>query len=68
MRCERCGGTGQVEAIICRCNHLFHMRAPDGGSTVLTISALVTCPDCGGCGIVHCCEGEWAQLEAPRNA
>lgn len=27
--------------------------------------ARLPCPDCGGCGLAHCCEGERAQPPAP---
>lgn len=42
MICERCHGEGMVGS------------DPSGERT----GKLVPCPDCGGCGVAHCCEGE----------
>jgi DnaJ-class molecular chaperone len=59
MRCEECDGTGKVEAIIRLGSRLFRVRAPGRGQT-----ALVVCPECGGSGIAHCCEGIRVQPKA----
>jgi hypothetical protein len=29
---------------------------------------MITCPECGGCGIVHCCEGMQEQPEPEDRA
>lgn len=44
MTCETCGGTGCVLPMTA--THLILSYYP--------------CPDCGGCGITHCCEGDQA--------
>ena len=41
MICETCHGKGAIE------------ERPAPGQPAL----LVPCPDCGGCGIGHCCDG-----------
>jgi Excinuclease ATPase subunit len=53
MRCERCHGAGKI-APIERIGNEFMQ----GG--------WVPCPDCGGCGIRHCCDGECIDLAARR--
>ena len=49
MICERCHGTGK------RVHRSVGLRC-----RVKTVS-LEPCPDCGGCGFTHCCEGDQAQ-------
>jgi len=44
MRCENCQGTGKVR----------EWWSLMGGE----LWADVPCPECGGSGIAHCCEGE----------
>lgn len=50
MRCEKCHGTGRIK-VTSGCSA--------AGVIVMTT---IPCPECGGCGIAHCCEGErhWA--------
>lgn len=43
MRCGNCHGTGQVAG------------TADERSAVAAIH--LPCPECGGCGIAHCCDG-----------
>ena len=50
MRCETCEGVGEV--LIDRdCNIVQRV-----GDAVM----MIPCPDCGGCGISYCCDGERA--------
>lgn len=46
MICQRCDGTGLIER-----DRLY---------ALLVLRKFETCPDCGGYGIIHCCEGEIA--------
>jgi hypothetical protein len=48
MRCERCNGTGIASS----------PHDPTAG-----IWSNYPCPDCGGCGFSHCCEGGRPALE-----
>ena len=31
-------------------------------------ASMIVCPECGGCGKVHCCEGERTQPETTDNS
>jgi hypothetical protein len=58
MRCESCHGTGQLAA---------------AGDDVLSCAAAgpplaLPCPECGGCGIAHCCDGITACNDLPEQA
>jgi hypothetical protein len=48
MRCETCQGEGSVS--IGRDGKIGPWWLPDA-------EKVVPCPDCGGCGIAHCCDG-----------
>lgn len=50
MKCETCKGRGL------RFQSFPETVIIDG--QVVSLPVLVPCPDCGGCGLVHCCEGE----------
>ena len=52
MRCERCGGFGRVLASLYP-------------GAVRSSPYWAYCPECGGYGVVHCCEGEQAQPDHP---
>lgn len=57
MRCEPCGGSGEVEAVI---------RDTKWGR----ITGLYPCQQCGGTGILSCCEGSerHGQLDTKKEA
>jgi hypothetical protein len=65
MRCETCHGRGMVptgDTI---------STPPEGirsGNSMIRGSApiLGPCPDCGGCGLAHCCDGLTAANETPE--
>lgn len=48
MRCETCQGSGKIEGAV---------RPGDQAPTNSLATASLPCPDCGGSGIAHCCEG-----------
>jgi len=45
MRCETCKGTGKTEHRSCFIAGLAYTHS------------MLPCPDCGGTGFAHCCEG-----------
>lgn len=47
MRCETCQGTGRVP------RHPPELRAYGGA----WLTEEKPCPECGGCGVSHCCDG-----------
>lgn len=49
MRCKECSGTGRVTVV----------------TTTHLLLSWQQCPDCGGCGITHCCEGDQSQTRPP---
>lgn len=54
MRCERCHGDGLARESVTL------IREPILGSTTVfteNMNYLIPCPDCGGSGISHCCDG-----------
>lgn len=56
MRCEKCQGSGTIEVAIPvpKFQSTFDNPAP------LTFECRVEkrpCPECGGCGVAHCCDG-----------
>ena len=48
MRCDTCQGSGKIEDVV---------RHTDQAPTNSLAPAPLPCPDCGGSGIAHCCEG-----------
>jgi DnaJ-class molecular chaperone len=52
MRCERCQGLGNLP---------INFTFGDYHATTL-----MPCPDCGGCGVAHCCDGLTAANETPE--
>lgn len=61
MRCERCHGFGRIAipkgAI---------RRTPEGGAAFFKHGGSEPCPDCGGSGVAHCCDGICEQPEKER--
>ena len=57
MRCETCQGRGWVRDQIPMFTEYPNaaIRHPK-----------VPCPDCGGCGVAHCCDGLTAANETPE--
>jgi hypothetical protein len=58
MQCETCKGSGQRVNPALRVT--INQRAPLAGVRIHNPSGLpimVPCPDCGGCGIMSCCDG-----------
>lgn len=53
MNCPTCFGIGEM------------LIDKDGQpvSRLRDATTMITCPACGGCGTVHCCEGDDAQPE-----
>ena len=53
MNCPTCFGIGEL------------LIDKDGRtvSRLRDAASMIVCPECGGCGKVHCCEGERAQPE-----
>jgi len=58
MVCETCRFTGRPGFV----------SAARMGSGDSDGGGLIPCPDCGGSGIVHCCDGICEQPELARNA
>jgi len=64
MICPKCRGTGK----------LFNGRFGEGEfdriqrttAWILMCGSSPSCPDCGGYGVVHCCEGDQAPIEPDR--
>lgn len=61
MRCDTCQGDGRIlnPALKVTVDHrksVTTVHNPDG------LSLMVPCPDCGGCGIVSCCDGAVGSL------
>jgi DnaJ-class molecular chaperone len=54
MRCERCRGRGLV------------VRYPAEVRFGRFVLHDHPCPDCGGCGVAHCCDGLTAVNETPE--
>ena len=54
MNCPTCFGIGEV------------LIDKDGRPVrrLRDAANMIACPDCGGCGQVHCCEGDRAQPDA----
>ncbi len=54
MNCPTCYGIGEL------------LVDKDGRpvSRLRDAASMIACPECGGCGKIHCCEGERAQPEA----
>ena len=50
MRCTFCFGLGKVRGVLVPFDTLSEAA-----------SACIPCPECGGTGILHCCEGEPTQ-------
>lgn len=53
MICERCHGDGKIVRLT-----RFTETLEDGITITGTDCEISPCPDCGGTGITHCCEGE----------
>jgi hypothetical protein len=53
MICSSCYGIGEV----------LVDREGKPVSRLRDAATMITCPECGGCGIVHCCEGMQEQPE-----
>jgi hypothetical protein len=49
MRCETCQGRGQVKDCL--------TPQAETAATPAKDILFVPCPDCGGSGIAHCCDG-----------
>lgn len=62
MICERCHGTGFVHQS--RLARLDDMAVARNGM----IEETIPCPDCGGCGTGHCCDGLREQPEGAPDA
>lgn len=62
MRCERCQGKGLVVKLGPSMRHTFQ-----DGTEIQTadFSSSVPCPDCGGSGFSHCCDGITACNDPP---
>jgi hypothetical protein len=60
MRCEACKGTGRKVIYGPSISHTFFDETLGEEITIASadFAASLPCPDCGGCGIAHCCEGE----------
>jgi DnaJ-class molecular chaperone len=54
MRCETWDGAGMV------------LGVSAVGPRKMIVSVAVPCPDCGGCGVAHCCDGLTAVNETPE--
>lgn len=50
MNCPTCFGVGEV------------LVDKDLSPVSRWHNAVIPCPECGGCGIVHCCDGYCTQL------
>lgn len=58
MRCETCQGTGKTMS-----------RAPFGDPAKdLYTCTMIACPECGGSGVTHCCDGMREQPDGARDA
>ena len=57
MRCETCFGIGET----------LIDREGQPVNRLRDAAMMIPCPDCGGSGLAHCCEGDSAcnQTEAP---
>lgn len=55
MRCTFCFGLGKVRGVLAPFDTLSEASA-----------AHLPCPECGGTGILHCCEGEQAQADVEQ--
>jgi hypothetical protein len=67
MICPRCGGKGNVKYVTFLGQHLDRWGTPTYAYTPLprweASIRWEACIQCGGNGIVHCCEGECEQPE-----
>lgn len=52
MRCERCQGIGKLT---------YDQLTPQEKGYMDQFGSVFPCPDCGGCGISHCCDGLTAE-------
>jgi hypothetical protein len=55
MICETCHGKGEV------LRDSLPATGVMPGDPVRRVSVYQPCPDCGGCGFAHCCEGDQEQ-------
>ena len=62
MRCERCQGNGMVPTSV----DITVGYRPSLGQRGYTVPIVEPCPDCGGCGLAHCCDGLTAANETPE--
>ena len=60
MLCGTCRHSGRVGFVRASAN------APAGGR-IGEQAGLIPCPDCGGSGIAHCCDGICEQPNAPSD-
>jgi hypothetical protein len=58
MLCEACRWSGRTGFV----------RAPRKARVDERTDCLIPCPDCGGSGIAHCCDGICEQPAAPNDA
>jgi len=59
MLCETCRYSGRVGFV--------RAFGPASADERIDEAALVPCPDCGGSGIAHCCDGICEQPNAPSD-
>ena len=59
MLCEACRGSGRTGFVRASRKERADERTDDG---------VIPCPDCGGSGIAHCCDGICEQPTAPNDA
>jgi hypothetical protein len=61
MLCETCRFTGRPGFVRATGKTRADDRTDD-------LSAMIPCPDCGGSGIAHCCDGICEQPDVPKAA